>query len=148
MSQLTQEQTAAQTQSPRTYSMNMNYIGKAKTNGAEKRFYKDTIITGVPQPPVPNMGISARLLTTEGYYLPMGIVKEIPPIQLDSDKDMISQTKSIIETSAFKQGAFMGAAAGAAFSFFSNRNMFYTVLMGMVIGGAVGYFIKTNKDSK
>lgn len=141
-------QPQAQTPKPsvKSFAMVINYIG-VTPSGKEMKYYKDSVVTG-QLIQSNSQKVASGIKTTEGFFLPMNVLREVPPIQLDSEKDMIGQTKSIVNTSAFKQGAFLGAMLGAGFSFFSNRNMFYTVMMGMVIGGASGYFMKTNKSSK
>ncbi len=58
---------------------------------------------------------------------------------------IVTKTQNIVKGSAFKQGAVVGVALGAGYGFFYNKNIFFSALIGMALGGAVGHFMFSKK---
>lgn len=79
--------------------------------------------------------------TTEGYIVPMSILRLVPIVDVPNENDVLQKAKNISKTSAFKQGAVVGIVIGAGYGFFSNRSVFYSAIMGMVTGGLIGHFM-------
>jgi hypothetical protein len=117
------------------------------TKGLKKFAVGDTV-EGMIVQSKPKIRIIPSITTKDGFMVPLSVVKEAPVVEVPEDKDAIGKGKEVINTTAFRNGAVVGAIGGAAYGFFQNKNMFYSALVGMVVGGAVGYVVGGKKSDK
>lgn len=132
----------------KTYVLLEEYIGRK--DGVAKTFKKgDTIVGFIPQPP-PNVKLDTRFLmvNADGYLIPLAVLKEVPKVEVKPENQIVGQTKKIIKTTGFKQGAVLGAALGAGYGFFNNKSVFLSAMYGMLAGGALGHFLFSKEKNK
>lgn len=120
-----------------SYIMLEDYL--ARNNGNTKTFKKGETVLGYPKQVPPNVRAVPGIIVDD-YWIPKSIVKEAPKIELDAKDNVIEKTKKVVKTSSFKQGAVIGITLGAGYGFFNNKNIFYSAIMGMIAGGAIGHF--------
>lgn len=130
---------AAQVQS---FIMKMDYT--ARRVSGTKDFKKGEIINGnyTPVPEgQPQIRYMRSITTSDGYLIPANMVDAIPSMNINKKDDVLSKSKVIVKSSAFKQGAAIGILLGAGFGYFNNKSVFYSAIIGMLIGGSVGHFM-------
>lgn len=126
---------------------------EGRNNGKTRLFKKGETIVGflfTPQLP-PNATTFARVMpqvNSDGYIIPYTIVKEVPTVQVDKGNEIVGQTKQIIKTSGFKQGATIGIILGAGYGFFNNRSVFFSAMLGMLGGGLIGHMMFSKEKPK
>jgi hypothetical protein len=138
-------QNTTQQPSIRSYSLLENY--EARKNGVVKQFGKGETIVGFIVAPPPNVRVIPQV-NSDGYIFPLSILKEIPKVDIKPENQIVGQTKKMIKTTGFKQGAVLGIALGAGYGFFNNKSVFYSAMFGMLAGGALGHFLFSKEKTK
>lgn len=131
---------------------------KSRNNGQEKVFQKGESIVGFKVKPTIPVGANpatiridstAYMVNSNGFMFPASILRQVPAVQVDKDTAIVGQTKKIIKTTGFKQGAVIGIVLGAGYGFFNNRSVFFSAMVGMLAGGTLGhFFFSKNTDKK
>jgi hypothetical protein len=111
----------------------------------ERKFKKGETVVGNETVNSPNVRVIPSITTLDGFLILKSIVKEVPVVEVDKAQDIVTKTQNIVKGSAFKQGAVVGVALGAGYGFFYNKNIFFSALIGMALGGAVGHFMFSKK---
>lgn len=123
-----------------------DYTARNK-DGASRSFKKDEVVSGfyktLAMQGVRVSSQSTFFVVENVFIIPAKYVREAPMMPPpDKDITMTDKTKSLVKSQDFKKGAFIGALVGGGYAFFNNKNIFYSALFGLVIGGAVSYYIK------
>lgn len=133
---------------PKSYVLLEDYL--SRNNGQTKTFKKGETVVGIVMAPPPNAKVDPRfiMVNVNGFLIPMGVLKVVPPVEIKDENKIVGQTKKIVKTSNFKQGAVIGIVLGAGYGFFNNKSVFYSAMIGMLAGGAVGHLMFSKKTNK
>lgn len=142
----------ASSSQPRSFTLLEDYQGR--NNGKIRDFKKGETVVGfffMPKLPAGVDPASVRLapqVNVEGYIIPLSILKEVPKVEIAEENKLVGQTKQMIKTTNFKQGATLGAILGAGYGFFNNKSVFFSALVGMMSGGVLGHFLFNGKKTE
>lgn len=141
----------AGTPQQRSFTLLEDYQGR--NNGKIRDFKKGETVVGfyfMPKLPAGVDPASVRIVpqvNVEGYIIPSQILKEVPKVEVKDENKLVGQTKQMIKTTNFKQGATLGAILGAGYGFFNNKSVFFSALVGMMSGGVLGHFLFNGKKT-
>lgn len=133
----------------KSYILNQDYLATSKVAGSNesRQFKAKETVVGEAYQPAQNSSVRymPMILVDGKFLLPLQIVTEAPEIKLTSGAGLVSTADALKKSANFKKGAVIGAVAGATYAVLRNKNVFWTTLIAMTVGGFIGYAINQKK---
>ncbi|HON92801.1 MAG TPA: hypothetical protein PKZ07_14635 [Sedimentisphaerales bacterium] len=132
-----------------------DYVAPHRGSGQSRQFKKGEKVTGtayIPQAAA-NVRAMPMVVVDDNYLVPATHIAEYVSKtggqgSVVAEASIVPTVKKVSGSAGFKKGALLGGIAGAGFSFFKGKNIMVYGIMGVLIGGTIGYLYYENEKKE